>query len=343
MTIPLLLGTYTRATSQGLYMIDFDQQSTTLANLQLIDNIGSPTYVTTGYAGKVIFTIVNEGDQGGVGTLVKQADGSYQRQNTLLEDGPAPCYVAFDQERELLYEANYHTGALSIYQTTADGQLTLTDRIQHAGSSVHQNQDGPHAHYFDLDVAGKFALSCDLGTDEVGTYRISETGKAEEISTLSVKPGTGPRHLTFHPNGEYVYIFGELSSEILVGTYDQVSGEIELIQTLSTLPGDFNGESSGAAIRISNDGQFLYASNRGHDSIVVYHIQEDFTLKVIQWAETHGQNPRDFNFTPDEQFIICGHQHTDTLSLFQRDVSSGKLSLLSTDTIAPEVVCVTPL
>lgn len=343
MVTQLLLGTYTRHNSQGIYRVTLDEATASLDNLTLVADIGSPTYLTTAYSGDVLFSIINTEEQGGVASFTKDDNGEYTLADKVLKDGSAPCYVAFDSDRNLLYDANYHTGQLNIYRTDTDGSLTLLNSIQHTGHSIHPNQTSPHAHYFDLDPTKTFTLACDLGTDEVITYQISDNGHAEIVSKLTMAPGTGPRHLVFHPNTNYLYILGELSNEIVVGSYNPKTGDINLIQTISTLPEDFTESSSGAAIRISHDGKFLYASNRGHNSIVVYRIKEDNTLEAIQWINTEGEHPRDFNLTPDNRFIICGHQHTDTLSLFKRDNSTGRLTLISDDMFAPEVVCINPV
>lgn len=337
MSETLLLGTYTRGNSQGIYTVDLDTKQKELNNLKLIAETGSPTYLTEFNGGDVIYSVYSKDDQGGIASFVKE-EGRYILKDTVTEEGAAPCYVAYDEGRKLVYTANYHKGELQILKTDEDGSLSLVQSIEHAGSGPHENQTSAHAHYFDLTPDNKYVVSCDLGTDEVHTYNVDQDGTATEVNKLEVTGGFGPRHLVFHPDGTHAYLFGELSSEISVLEYND--GTFKVIDTVSTLPEDFTGESSGAAIRISTDGKFLYASNRGHDSIVTYQINDDYLIEAINWIKTEGKTPRDFNLTPDENFVIAGHQHEDKLTLFERDEQTGKLNLVQKDVTAPEVVCV---
>lgn len=335
----LLLGTYTRGKSDGMYTIELNEETHKLENLQLVAETESPTYISYLNNGEVVFSVLSKDDKGGLGSFVKQ-DENLSLVDSHLQEGAAPCYVAYDKNRSLVYTANYHDGLLQIFKTNDSGRLTLTETISHKGSGPHENQDKAHAHYFDLTPDNQFVVSCDLGTDEVHTYKVDSEGKAEEISKLDVKPGTGPRHLTFHPDGTHAFVFGELSSEMITVKYDKENGSFSVVDTVSTLPEEFTGENSGAALRVSQDGKFLYASNRGHDSIVTFEIKEDYTLNPIDWISTEGKTPRDFNLSKDESFIVTGHQHEDVLTLFERNSENGKLSLLQKDVFAPEVVCI---
>lgn len=334
----LLLGTYTRGNSQGIYSIELNKDEKQLENLQLEAKVGSPTYLDTSFKGDVVYSIITGENEGGVGSFKYNEDGSFTQLDTALAEGKAPCYIAFDEKRNFVYSANYHQGEVSVYATNREGTLELKDTVSHSGNSVHENQDSPHAHYLDLTPDEKYLVSCDLGTDEVITYQVNEEGKLSEVAKLNVKPGTGPRHITFHPNAKYAYLFGELSCEILVLEYNMQDGTFKQVQTISTLPEDFNGENSGAAIRVTKDGQYLYASNRGHNSIVSYKIDENGQLEVLDFTPTKGDFPRDFNLNPDDQFLVVGHQHTDYLTLFERDEKTGKLTLLQSGVEAPEVV-----
>lgn len=340
MSIKFLLGTYTRRVSEGIYSIELNTESKKLENLSLVAKVGSPTYLDTNEDKSIIYAIISENDQGGLVSLVKQADGSYEREATVLNEGAAPCYVAYDKTRDLVYTANYHKGEVSVYKTDAKGKLEITDTVQHEGSSSHENQEGPHAHYSDLTPDNKYVVVCDLGTDKVYTYDVSEDGKLNEVAQFKVASGTGPRHLVFHPTLNVAYVFGELSSDILILDYDTETGEFSLLQTISTIPYDHTSFNGGAAIRISNDGKFLYASNRGHDSIVSFATGDDGKLKLLGYAPTEGEIPRDFNLDPTEQYLVVGHQDSDNLTLFERNAEDGSLTLLQKDVEAPEVVCV---
>lgn len=337
MILTLLLGTYTRGNSQGVYTIDLDTNQKALNNLQLLAKTESPTYLTQVDNGKTIYAVYSNDGKGGIASFVKE-NHKYVLKDAVTEEGSAPCYVAYDKVRKLVYSANYHKGELQIFKTDDNGSLSLIETVKHSGSGPHENQDKAHAHYFDLTPDNKYVVSCDLGTDEVHTYEVDLDGNTKEVSKLDVKGGFGPRHLVFHPDGTHAYLFGELSCEVKVLKYKD--GVFKVIDTVSTLPDDFSGKNSGAAIRISKDGKYLYASNRGHDSIVTYQINDDYSIRAIDWIKTEGKTPRDFNLTPDEQFVIAGHQHEDKLTLFERNKATGKLTLLQKDVEAPEVVCI---
>lgn len=340
MSIELLLGTYTRRVSDGIYTIELNTETQALENLSLLAEVGSPTYLDTNEDKSIIYTIVNENDEGGIASLVKQADGTYTRKDQVMAAGAPPCYVAYDKNRELIYTANYHKGEVAVYKTDAEGNLELTDVDAHSGSSVHENQDAPHAHYTNLTPDEKYMVACDLGTDEVYTYEVSADGKLSEAARLEVAPGTGPRHLIFHPTLDIAYIFGELSSDVVVVSYDADTGKFEILQTISTIPADHTSFNGGAAIRISSDGKFVYASNRGHDSLAIFETDTDGKLTLVNYTPTEGETPRDFNLDPSEKYIIVGHQDSDNLTLFERNAEDGTLTLLEKDVEAPEVVCI---
>ena len=335
-----LLGTYTREDSKGIYQISLNRKEKKLENLQLIAEVESPTFLDTSENNQMMFAVVNDENGGGVASFKKTDDGQYEEVDRLTGSGAAPCYVFYDDANNFLYTANYHHGKVGLYQATSEGELESLDVATHHGSSSHPNQDAPHAHYIAPTPDGQFVLACDLGTDEVITYRV-ENNKLVKKNVFDTPAGTGPRHLVFHPSLDLLYVLGELSSEVLVLNYDAQTGEMSEKQIVTMLPEDFNGENSGAAIRLSSDGKFLYASNRGHNSIVVYQIDaEKGTLDSIQWQETFGKTPRDFNLDESEEFVIAGHQHQPVLTLFARNQTTGFLSVVEKDVYAPEVVCV---
>lgn len=334
-----LLGTYTRRESEGIYQVALDTETGQLDDLHLIAKVGSPTYLTKDETHQIIYAIVNENDRGGIVAL-REKDGEWIRQSEVTAPGASPCYVAFDEERQLVYTANYHKGTVDVYQTTADGELTHLQTIQHEGHSVHENQKGPHTHYADLTPDKRYVLACDLGIDQVFTYEVTADHMLQEVSVLDTPAGFGPRHIAFHPNGQTAYLFGELSSEILVLAYDETTGSLDIQQKISTIPESHTAFNGGAALRVTADGKFLYASNRGHDSIAVYQILTDDTLELVEYVPTAGETPRDFNLDESEQYVLVGHQDSDQLTVFTRDSETGKLSELSHDFYAPEVVCV---
>ncbi|MGX7419987.1 lactonase family protein [Carnobacterium gallinarum] len=337
----MFLGTYTKRESEGVYSITLDTEKQQLEELTLIAKADGPTYVGLSENQDILYAIDKVNGDGALSSFKKDDSGNYQLVASVSAPGAPPCYVGVDDQRGFLYTANYHKGEIAVIKTDKDGNLTLLDTVTHTGSSIHENQAGPHAHYSDLTPDHKYIVACDLGTDAVYTYSVSTDGKLTEVSRYDAKPGTGPRHIVFNPNGKVAYLFGELASVIVVLAYDATTGTFSELQTISTIPEEFTDFNGGAAIRVSKDGKFLYASNRGHDSIVVYKISPDgTTLEQIQLIASEGKIPRDFNLDPTEGFIIAAHQDSDNLTLFARNNETGLLSLIQKDVYAPECVCV---
>jgi len=342
MTQKIMLGTYTKRKSKGIYSIELDEQKKQLTGLKEEVAVESPTYLAGNADYSLLFSIAKSSDgKGGIKSFQLDSEtGKYTEADSVFEEGAPPCYVAYDQARNLVYTANYHKGEVCVYATSEEGELSLADKHTHSGKSVHENQQSPHAHYFDLTPDGQFLISCDLGTDEVIMYTLDEENKLSVSDVISVTPGTGPRHVAFHPNNRFAYVFGELSSDVIVFSYNSKNGTLSPIQTISSIPIEHDSFNGGAAIRVSSDGKFVYASNRGHDSLAIYAVADDGTLSLVNYTPTEGETPRDFNLDPTERFVIVGHQDSDNLTLFERNEQDGTLTLLQKDVFAPEVICI---
>lgn len=331
----IILGTYTRRVSEGIYTIDLDTEKKELSGLTLATKEVSPTYLAKSKA-ENLYTVTTVDGLGGAGAY----DSTYQFLNAVTEEGAPLCYVAVDETRQLVYGANYHKGEVNVYRILDNGGIEAVESLYHQEETgPHKNQDHAHVHYTDLTPDQRLVV-CDLGTDRVYTYDVAENGKLTLAATFVAEPGTGPRHLVFHPTQPIAYLFGELDSTVSVLAY-QENGSFEKLQKISTLPEDFTGENGGAAIRISNDGRFLYTSNRGHNSIAVFEVSSNGEqLSAIQNISTEGDFPRDFALNSTNEFLVCANQNSDNLTLFTRDAQTGKLTLLQKDIYAPECVCV---
>lgn len=331
----IILGTYTRRVSEGIYTIDLDTEKKELSGLALATKEVSPTYLAKSKA-ENLYTVTTVDGLGGAGAY----DSTYQFLNAVTEEGAPLCYVAVDETRQLVYGANYHKGEVNVYRILDNGGIEAVESLYHQEETgPHKNQDHAHVHYTDLTPDQRLVV-CDLGTDRVYTYDVAENGKLTLAATFVAEPGTGPRHLVFHPTQPIAYLFGELDSTVSVLAY-QENGSFEKLQKISTLPEDFTGENGGAAIRISNDGRFLYTSNRGHNSIAIFEISSNGEqLSAIQNISTEGDFPRDFALNSTNEFLVCANQNSDNLTLFTRDAQTGKLTLLQKDIYAPECVCV---
>ena len=221
----------------------------------------------------------------------------------------------------------------------ADGTLTQTDNFISDGHGPRPEQEKSHLHYADLTPDQRLAV-VDLGSDRVFTFDVSPAGKLDLVATYKAPAGFGPRHLVFHPNGKIAYLVGELSSQVQTLTYDETTGSFSFLQSLTTIPSDWQEHNGAAAIKISADGKFVYLSNRGHNSLAVFTVQADYTLALVQNISTYGEFPRDFALDPSQAFLLCANQNTDNATLYQRDSQSGLLTLLQKDITLPEGVCV---
>ena len=326
-------GTYTRRLSKGIYKADFDTETGQLENLELFAAEPSPTYLAFDQQ-QHLYTVGSQDGLGGIAAY--KTDGALL--NHVVEEGAPHCYVAVDEKRGLVYGANYHKGQVLVYKRQTDGSLIQTYLDQHSGQGPHENQTSPHVHFTDL-TPDQYLVTCDLGTDEVTTYDVSPEGKLNKLYTYHSQAGAGARHIVFHHHYKIAYLICELNSTIEVLIYDGV-GEFERMQVISTLPDGYEGFNGTAAIRLSKDGKYLYASNRGHDSIAVYTILADGSLELLEIVPTHGQTPRDFDLTPDQEFLIAVHQDSDNATVFKRNSETGRLAELSNDFHVPEAVCI---
>jgi 6-phosphogluconolactonase len=242
--------------------------------------------------------------------------------------------------------ANFMSGSVCVLPVLEDGSLgEASDFIQHHGSSIHPvRQAGPHAHSVTLDEANRFAFVPDLGLDRIMVYRFDpEQGrlKSHAIPWIEMKPGAGPRHVAFHPNGKFAYLINELDSTLVALSYDGGQGTLEALQIVSTLPEDFRGESTCSDVQVSPSGTFVYGSNRGQDSIVIYRVdQQSGRLTYVGHEPTQGRTPRGFGVDPTGRFLLAANQDTDTIVTFRIDPQTGKLLPTGHVTQVPTPVCV---
>jgi 6-phosphogluconolactonase len=252
--------------------------------------------------------------------------------NQQASGGGGPCHLAVDRTGKCLLVANYGSGSIAALRIQADGKLVETGAvIQHAGSSVNrQRQAGPHAHFITPDPANRFALTCDLGLDKVLVYKLDPAHAAltpNEPLSVSIKPGSGPRHLAFHPNGHFVYLINEMGSTLTVLGYDSKQGTLQELQAVSTLPEHSQGSSSGAEVQVHPTGKFVYASNRGHDSIAVFAVNaKTGKLTYVEHQSTRGKTPRHFAIDPSGRWLLAENQDSDNIVVFRVDSKSGRLT-----------------
>lgn len=335
------IGTYTKAESQGIYRLVVDTSTGEIKENKLAGKVNNPTYLKISNDEKLVFSVAKDNDNGGVASFSIQEDGTLQFINQVLGAGSPPCYVDLSDDNQRLVSANYHLGTIVSYPVSDDGTIqTETSVVQHKGSSVHERQEKPHAHFAGYSPDGKHVITCDLGTDRVTTYSIKD-GKLVEVSELAVTPGSGPRHLDFHPNKKFVYIMTELTAEVIAAEYNADTGSIIAFQTVASLPEDFTGANTGSAIHVSPNGKFLYVSNRGHDSITSFSIDPDSgKLTKIETVSVEGKGPRDFDLNFTGEILLAANENTNNVTVFQVNQETGALKLLQKEVKVPEPVCV---
>lgn len=330
------IGGYTRRLGLGLYRSQLIQGQ--LKTPELFLPIGNPTYFTIDTKHQRLFTIVTKGQQGGVAAY-DISKPKPQLINQVMAPGRSPAYITYDAKTELVFDANYHKGQVHAYRVSDTGVLTLADTLTQIGHGPRPEQASAHLHYIDRTPDGRLVL-CDLGSDEIVTCDFKDN-HFQKVATYHTEPGFAPRHIAFHPTRPVAYALGELSSQLAVLTYDASRGRFTPVKTLSLLPDDYTGQNGSAAIHLSQDGRFLYASNRGHNSIVVYaidHAGQD--LNLVQRISTAGDGPRDFAMDPTERYLVVANQNTDNLTVFQRDTTYGRLTQCQQDIPCPEGTCV---
>ncbi|MDQ0223789.1 lactonase family protein [Metabacillus niabensis] len=336
------IGTYTKEDSKGIYSFTLDTEAKQISNVKAVAELNNPTYVNISNDNKVLYAVVKEGDKGGVASYaINNQTGELTELSRQVTEGASPCHVSVDKNNQQVVTANYHRGTVEAYLVNEDGTVNRSTSImQHEGQGPHERQEKPHTHFSGFTPDEKFVVAVDLGIDKVITYKI-DNGALTEAHTLLVKAGSGPRHITFHPNGKYAYVMTELSNEVIALSYNAETGIFTELQYIAAIPEDFTENSQGSAIHISSDGRFVYAGNRGHNSIAVFRVNEETgELALVEYTSTEGNWPRDFAFDPTESFIVASNEESGNLVLYARDKETGRLSVIQSDVAVPYPVCV---
>src|SRR5216684_6258583 len=281
----LFVATYTEKESKGIYAYRLDTASGQLTSLGLAAETANPSFLAVDPSRHFLYA-VNElrkyKDQasGAVTAFaIDRKTGKLSQLNEVASRGADPCYIALDKTGKYVLVANYTGGSVAVFPVLTDGRLGESSAfVRHAGSGPNrERQEGPHAHWIEVTANNRFAIAADLGLDKVMVYRFDpKTGSLtpNNPAFAKVDPGAGPRHVAFHPKGRFAYVINELHSSITGLSYDAGRGELSTVQTVSTLPKDFSGSNDTAEIHVHPNGKFLFATNRGHDSIAVFSIDQ---------------------------------------------------------------------
>jgi len=345
----LYVGTYTTDTkSEGIYAYRMGDTG----GLQRTGSFKStnPSFLTTDRSKRYLYAVNELGEFGGKpgGSVSAFGIDPITDALTFLNEQPSlgadPCHLTIDRKKRALLVANYTGGNVSVLPIGSDGKLgPATDLENHEGSGPKEQQKGPHAHCIILDPSERYALAADLGIDKVMIYKFdSAKGKLEpgKQPWVQLKAGAGPRHLTMHPNGRWVYVINELDSTMTVLHYNKGKGTLTELETVSTLPADFSGVSYCADVHVSAGGRFLYGSNRGHNSIVVFEIERGTgKLKLIQHMSSGGDWPRNFAIEPYGRYLLVANQRSNAVVTFRINSETGELRPTGNIEQIPSPVC----
>jgi 6-phosphogluconolactonase len=352
-TVTVYVGTYTDGTSRGIYRFAFDPATGAMTEPVLAAEAKNPSFLALHPSGRFLYAVGEidrfEGAKTGVVSAfaIDPKTGNLTLLNQKSSEGTGPCHLVVDRTGGNVLVANYGGGTVAVLPIEADGRLKPASSVRaHEGSGPNKGrQERPHAHGIYLDAAERFAFSPDLGADRVFVYRFDAAkGTLEPHGSAPLAPGSGPRHAAFHPTGKYLYTINELLSTVTAFAYDAEKGTLTSLQTTSSLPEGFSGESSTAEIAVSADGRFVYGSNRGDDSLAVFRVDAATgRLASAGHSPVGGKTPRHFTIDPTGRFILAAHQGSGTIAVLRLDPKTGMPALAGSPVKVDKPVCLLPV
>ena len=325
----LFCGGYTPNGEGGIYTFEFNDKNGKLKQLQLTKTT-NPSYLCLSFDQKYLYTFeeIGQKDEPKLKAYAIDKKGRLTLINEQVIPGAYPCHLTLSPNKDFMLVACYGSGNVQCFAVQDDGKLGgLTDNVQHKGKSENKSrQEGPHAHMVTFDQDGKLYV-CDLGIDKIMVYSLSSSGELEllENEVVEIASGSGPRHVVFHPSYKYAFVLNELTST--VSLLEKRDGKYKVKQDYLMIEGAFSGMPSGAAIRISKDGQLLFASDRTVNGISVFKVDaENGTLELLDTTSCGGVFPRDFNLSPDGEWLLSAHQKSNDIMIFTLEANTGKLN-----------------
>ena len=347
----MYVGTYTRGGSKGIYIYRLDLSSGALESAGVVSGLDNPSFLAIHpeqghlYAVNEVRSFVGKPSGAASAFAIDRGTGHLTFLNQQASVGSGPCHLTVDRTGKFVLVANYGGGSVTVLPIDDEGRLgEATDFVQHQGGSVDpRRQSGPHAHSITLDPTNRHAFAADLGLDKVLIYRLDlKRGKLipHDQPWVQVKPGAGPRHFAFHPSGRYAYLITELDNTVIAFAYDSARGSLQEIQTVPALPAGFQGTSYAADLHVSPAGRFLYGSNRGHDSIAIFSVEEGSgRLTPVGHEPTQGRTPRGFALDPTGRLLLVANQDSNTVVTFRVDPDTGGLRATGHVAEVPTPVC----
>ncbi|MEK8126515.1 lactonase family protein [Paenibacillus filicis] len=348
----IYIGSYAEATDPGVYVCELDETTGELTLLHQASGLKNPTFLNVDTAAGRLYAIAEGVDETGrrrgeaISFSIDTAQGQLAEISRAFTSPDPTCHIQRQEEVGYLVQVSYHGGHVVLVDVTEGGRIgEVLDLSQHTGHSVNpERQDRPHPHSAFFSPDNRFLFVPDLGLDLIRAYTVDpQQRKLRVHGDAPVHPGAGPRHLVFRPDGHFAYVINELDSTIVAFRYDAEAGQLHTIQQVSTLPQDFTGENGCAEITISEDGRFVYGSNRGHDSIVVFEADpETGLLSLVEHVSTQGGHPRHFALTPGGGFLIVANRDTDNIVTYYINKETGRLTATGRTLSLSKPVCVKP-
>jgi 6-phosphogluconolactonase len=348
------VGTYTEegSKSKGIYAYRFDPETAEPTSLGLAVETVNPSFLAVDPSHRFLYAVNEVGNyqgqkSGGVSAFaIDHATGKLTFLNEVASKGADPCYITVDKTGKYVLVANYTGGSVAVFPILEHGRIGEASAfVQHTGHGTNpERQEAPHAHSIDLSPDNRFAVVDDLGLDQSIVYRFDSakgTLIPNGVQFGKADPGAGPRHFAFGSNGKFAYVVNEMGSSVLVFAFDGTAGVLRPLQTISTIPKGFVEHNDDAEIEVHPSGKFLYASNRGHDSIAVFGIDtEKGTLTLIEYVPTKGKTPRSFEIDPTGSLLFAENQKSNNIVVFRIDQQTGRLTPTDKVLEVTEPVCV---
>ncbi|SED95002.1 6-phosphogluconolactonase, cycloisomerase 2 family [Streptomyces sp. 2224.1] len=342
---PLFLGTYTSAPGggAGVGLGTYDTVTGRITRTGVLDGVADPSYLALAPSGRTLYA-VDEQERGEVTAMALRPDGPPTVLGTRSTGGAGPCHLSVHPSGRWLLSANYLSGSVAVHPVDrATGSLgARTDLVTHTGPPPGPGQDGPHAHQIITAPDGRHVLAVDLGNDTVYTYRLDESaGELTQVSYASLRPGAGPRHLTFHPSGAFAYLANEVDNTVVVCRYDRRTGRLTPGAPQAT--GTGTGTSYPAQLLVTRDGGFAFLANRGHNSLTRYAVEAaGARLRLLDTVPVGGDFPRQIAFSPDQRWLFAANQKSGSVTVFSVDARTGSLRRTGEPFPAPVPVCALP-